>query len=323
MARQGRSRVPGFPSGAGRRWAIAGIIAFVIVDLVLVGWAMSSVHATQSGEKTLPSPSAAHTTTPRPTPRATTTPQAAVPNAVAPTRVLAALDDTVAWRATTGACPATPATLEHTSDGGATWKPSDAAGPTGASSVLRITVASSTEAAAITLDKTNCAPQYIRTYVSGDNWATYSDQLGGSWYLEPATPTAVHAPNGDVTAPCGAMVGLAAKDASNAAVLCADHTVYRTTNAGTSWGKPLAVTGAVALTATTNGYATAATDISGCAGVTVSNFDGATGGATSTGCFATATPQPGTVAMASGGSTMWLWAGDALVRSSDGGSTWH
>ena len=160
--------------------------------------------------------------------------------------------------------------------------------------MLRITVASSTEAAAITLDKTNCAPQYIRTYVSGDNWATYSDQLGGSWYLKPETPTSVHSPNGDVAAPCGAMVGLAVKDASNAAVLCADHTVYRTSNAGASWGKQLAVTGAVALAATTNGYAAAAADVSGCAGVVVSNFDGTTGAPTPAGCFATATPQPGT-----------------------------
>lgn len=323
MARQARGRAPGLPSSVGRRWAIGGIITFVIVDLVLIGWAMSSVNATQSGPKSAPATSSAHTTTPRPTPAATATPQAAIPNAVAPTRVLAALDDRVAWRATTGACPATPATLEHTSDGGATWKPSDAAGPTGASTVLRVTVASSTEAAAITLDSSNCAPQYIRTYVSGDNWATYSDQLMGSWYIEPATPTAVHSPNGDVTAPCGAMVGLAVKDPSNAAVLCADHTVYRTTDAGKSWGKPLAVPGAVALGATASGYATAATDVSGCAGVAVSNFDEATGGPTQAGCFATSVPQPGTVAVASGGSTLWLWAGDALVRSSDGGSTWH
>ena len=138
MARQTRGRAPGFPPGGGRRWAFAGLIAFVIVDLVLVGWAMSSVHATPSGTKDVSSTSATHSTTPRPTPTATTTPQAAIPNAVAPTRVLAALNDTVAWRATTGACPATPATLEHTSDGGATWKSSDAAGPTGASTVLRI-----------------------------------------------------------------------------------------------------------------------------------------------------------------------------------------
>jgi hypothetical protein len=133
----------------------------------------------------------------------------------------------------------------------------------------------------------------------------------------------VHSPKGDVTAPCGSMVGLAAKDASNAAVLCADHGIYRTSDAGVSWSGPLIVIGSVALTATAEGYATAATSLAGCAGIAVSRFDAAVGGATLAGCLATSTPQPGTVAVASGGSTLWLWAGDLLARSSDGGSTWH
>jgi hypothetical protein len=314
--------LPGIGLGGGKRWAIVGVAAFVVVDALLVGWAVASVRATPAAKEASSVPTVPPTT-PRPTPTATVTPQAAIPNAVAPSRMLAALNDTVAWRAVTGACPATRATLEHTSDGGASWKQSDAAGPTGASSILRITVASTTDAAAITLDGKNCTPQYIGTYVSGDNWATYPAQLGGSWYLEPAAPTAMHSPKGDVTAPCGAMVGLAAKDASNAAVLCADHTVYRTSDAGASWGKPLAVTGSVALAATADGYVAAATTVPGCAGVAVSHFDAASGGATPSGCFATATPQPGTVAVASGASTLWLWAGDAFVRSSDGGSTWR
>ncbi|WP_460578591.1 beta propeller repeat protein [Humibacter ginsengisoli] len=322
MARTRRTSVPGRMYGPGRTWAIAGLIVFVVVDVLLVAWALASVNASPKARKDPATAVATNASTPRPTPTATKT-QAAIPNAVAPTRVLSALDDQVAWRATTGACPATAAGLEHTTDGGGTWQPADAGSLSGASSVLRITVASNTEAAAITLDKPSCAVQYMRTYVAGANWATYNDQLTGSWYLDPSSPTTVHSPQGNVPAPCPSMVGLAVRDASSAAVLCANHTVYRTSNAGAGWGAPLAVPGAVAVTAFANGYATAAGDIEGCAGVSVSSLDSGNGAATTSGCFATAAPQPGAVAMASGGSTLWLWAGDALARSSDGGASWH
>ena len=322
MPRMRRVGAPGRLQGPGRTWAIVGLIAFVVADVILVAWAVASVHASPKAPKDPAPVTATATSDPRPSATSTKT-QVAIPNAVAPTRTMAALDDQVAWRSTTGACPATPAALEHTTDGGATWQPADAGSLSSASSVLRITVASSTEAAAITLDKQSCAVQYIRTYIAGGNWATYNDQLSGSWYLDPSSPTAVHSPQGSVTAPCPTMVGLAVRDASSAAVLCADHTVYRTSDAGASWGTPLAVSGAVALTASADGYAAAATDVDGCAGVSIAAFDAGSGAATTSGCFATTAPQPGTVAMANGGTTLWLWAGDALVRSSDGGASWH
>ncbi|GAB3611535.1 hypothetical protein GCM10027414_36610 [Humibacter ginsengiterrae] len=322
MARMRRTGMPGVMYGPGRIWAIAGLIAFVVADAILVAWAVTSVSAAPKSPKDPPAVAATHPATETPTATATKTP-APLPAAVAPTRMLAALDDQVAWRAATGACPATPAGLELTTNGGTTWRAADAGSLSGASSVLRITVASSTQAAAITLDKQNCAVQYIRTYIAGANWATYNDQLAGSWYLDPSSPTTVHSPQGNVAAPCPTMVGLAVRDASSAAVLCADHTVYRTSNAGAAWGTPLTVPGAVAVTASASGYATAATGIEGCAGVSVSSLDAGTGAATTSGCFATAAPQPGAVAMASGGNTLWLWAGDALVRSGDGGASWH
>lgn len=322
MARMRRNGVPGVMYGPGRTWAVAGLIAFVVADVILVAWAVASVSL---APKTASHPPAAATTHPStPTHAATTTKtETPIPAAVPPTRVLAALDDQVAWRAATGTCPATPAGLEHTTDGGATWQTSDAGSLADASSVLRITVASSTEAAAITLAKQNCAVQYIRTYIAGGNWAVYNDQLAGSWYLDPSSTTSVHSPQGTVAAPCASIVGLAVRDASSAAVLCADHTLYRTSNAGAAWSTPLTVPGAVAVTASVNGYATTATGIEGCAGVSVAALDAGTGAATTSGCFTTLAPQPGAVAMASGGSTLWLWAGDALVRSGDGGATWH
>jgi hypothetical protein len=311
-----------------RRWIVIGIAAFVVVDILLIVWALTAVRAPHSNEDpaatSTPAPTASSTPTARPTATVTPTPTPAVqPAAVQPTRIIAALDANTAWRAATGPCPATPGTLEGTSDGGASWKASDAAGPAGASAVIRLSVQSATQTDAVALAAAGCAPEFIRTYVSGDNWATYPDQLAGTWYLNPANAAVLHTPQGDRPAPCGEAVGLAPRDATTAAVLCTDHSVYRTTDAGVTWGAATVVAGAVAISSAGTVYAAAAAGIPACAGVSMAVLDAAQSPPTTTGCFVTATPTAGAVALADGAGTLWLWAGDALARSGDQGASWH
>jgi hypothetical protein len=309
-----------------RRWALLGLAAFLLVDVLLVVWAVTAVRAPQSEGDPV------HTSSSRPTPKAsvTSTPtpvvtptQTAQPNAVPATRVLAALDANTAWRAQTGACPATAASPELTTDGGANWKQSDASGPTGASSILTITVVSNTQADAVALAAQGCSPEFIRTYVSGDNWAAYPTQLAGTWYANPASANSVHSPTGDKTAPCPTVVGLAPQDGTNAAVLCADHSVFRTADAGATWGTAVKVSGAVAIGASGAGYAVAATGDAACAGIAIANLDATTSPGTNVGCFTAASPAPGTVVLAGGGGTLWMWAGDTVARSSNGGASWQ
>jgi hypothetical protein len=310
-----------------RHLAIAGVIAFVLVDIILVVWALVAVRtpphdpapASVTSSTSTQTPSA----TPKPTPSATPTPtNTPAADAVAPTRVLAALDGSTAWRASTGPCPATTASPQITTDGGANWKPTDAAGPTGASSILRISVESAKQASAITLASQGCTPEYIRTYVAGDNWATYPDQLAGSWYVDASKRSVVHTPNGDVQAPCPTVIDVAVRDSANAAVLCANHVVHATGNGGAAWGPAVAVAGSVAISPAGNGYLLAVTDRQGCAGIATTSFDGGTGLAAG-GCATSAKPPAGAVALANGGSTVWLWSGDTVVKSTDGGVTWR
>ena len=327
MAAAAKKRDPSSPATVTRRHlAIAGVIAFVVVDLILVAWALVAVR-TPPHDPAPPATSSTSTqtpsATPKPTPSATPTPTSTpAAAAVAPTRVLAALDGSTAWRASTGPCPATPASPQITTDGGTNWKPTDAAGPTGSSSILRISVQSATQASAITLASQGCTPEYIRTYVAGDNWAAYPDQLAGSWYVDAAKRGVVHTPTGDVQAPCATVIDVAVRDPANAAVLCANHDVHATGNGGAAWGPAVPVAGAVAISTAGNGYVLAVTDRQGCAGTATTSFDG--GRALAAGGCATTTKAPaGGVSIANGGSTLWMWSADTVVKSSDGGVTWH
>ncbi|MFF1571165.1 hypothetical protein ACFVWR_00330 [Leifsonia sp. NPDC058292] len=309
-----------------RSWAVVGVIALVIIDIVLVVWAITAVRSPDRAAASGSNVRTVASATPSPTPTPTATPDQTVApaeDAVAPTRLLAALDASTAWRAQAGACPATAATAEHTADGGATWIPSDAVGPTGGSALVALTVQSARQASAVALSASGCAPEFIRTYVAGDNWAAYADQLGGSWYFEGSKAGVAHAPGGDVATPCAAIVGLAVRDASNAAVLCANHDAHRTSDGGANWSAATNATGAVAITANDAGYTLAVTAAPDCAGVATVTVDAASGQTTPGGCATTAPPAAGSVTIAAGSGTVWVWAGDAVVKSGDGGKTWQ
>ena len=116
---------------------------------------------------------------------------------------------------------------------------------------------------------------------------------------------------------------LASRDETSAAVLCSDHTVFRTTDAGSTWGSSVAVPGSVALASSGNAYAIAVTGQPSCAGVEIATVDSGASPATAAGCAQVPTPAAGTVTVADGGGTLWLWAGDAFVRSDDAAATWY
>ena len=140
--------------------------------------------------------------------------------------------------------------------------------------------------------------------------------------MNPTNRANVHSPQGDRAAPCPSIVDLASRDDTSAAVLCSDHTVFRTTDAGSTWGPSVAVPGSVALASSGNGYANAATEPPSCASVEIATVDSGASPATAEGCAQVPTPAAGTVTVADGGGTLWLWAGHAFVRSDDAEVTW-
>ena len=328
--------------------AYSAIGLFLLIDAVLITSALTStsvdaaIDASSEPAATasaFPVPSATPTTSPVPTAAPAVLPQPA-------TRLLSAVSATAAWRASTGSCRASAAP-ELSTDSGSSWTATDATGPSGVTALQSIAAQSESVAEFIGLDE-NCAPQFVKTFVAGDNYSSYPDELDDAWYVDPADRAAVHGPDGLASAPCDAVVALAASpaDADSAAVLCADARIFATTDAAASWSAPLAVPGVLTLTATDLGYiALAAGDPAAssmdsasvaCLGlsvVDVSVIDPATNpaaetaalSASTTGCYATdeaPAELAATIAVASADDTLWLWIGDLTLRSTDAGQSW-
>jgi hypothetical protein len=302
------------------------IAVFLLADIGLIGLALASSRSANTASKPGPiptfvatAPASAAAVKPTPTPSPTATSPAAVP-----TRILSAFNASTAWRATTGVCPATAASPQISTDSGATWKTMDATGATKVTALQRIIVGSAASATMIGFSQVGCAPELVKTFVSGRNFASYPKELASAWYVNPATRGSVHSPSGDRPAPCSTVVAIAPTDTTSAAVLCADHTVYATVDSAVSWSRPILVLGANNLALSTQGYlATAAAD-SRCAGVRLVSLAGNPLATTTTACVPLATAPPAdqmAVSQASG--TLWVWAGDSLKRSSDGGATWQ
>jgi hypothetical protein len=318
--------------GARRRPLLIVLVSlFLLADVFLVGWALKGARAPATSavaETTAPYTGASiePQVSASPTPSSSALPDAGdtITTAVSPLRVLAAFDGTTAWRTATGACPATPALPQVTTDSGATWKTTDATTSTKIAAVQNLVATSKTALEVVGLSIADCGPAFAKTFVSGDNYAAYPEQLGAKWYVDPATPSQVHAPTGQVAAPCAAVVSLAANSTTSAVALCADNQIFLTTNQAKTWSAAATVAGAVNVALSRTGYLVAAVGNPECAGVQI--FASA-GGATpnATGCFATdiATENLiGNVGIASAAGTLWLWVGDSIGRSTDAGATW-
>ena len=308
---------------ARRRWLIGGLAVFLLFDAGLVFFALTATKPASSAgtviEPVETDPSAAEPAEIEPP---VVEPVETTPT-VTPTRLLTALDASTAWRASSGACPSTSADPELTTDSGTTWESFDASIETDASSILAMTVVDDTEVSLVTLDLADCAPQLVSTFVAGNQWKAYPERAAAAWYVDPSTPDTVHSPSGDAVAPCATVTTFAATDDSSAAVLCTDATVFTTQDAGETWSAPTSVPGAAALAASTDGYQVAVSNPISCVGASLVKVseDGvldATSGACLTG---TVNSGETAVSVAEDG-TIWLWAGDAFARSTDGGASW-
>ena len=240
---------------------------------------------------------------------------------VVPTRVIAALDAASAVRAHSTACPA-PSTIEATSDSGATWQPSEVGTIAG---VQRIVVDADAFVSLIGLGVAGCAPAYERSFTGGTAWESAPDELGASWFVDPANRAGIHAPAGDVAAPCAAAVQVAVTDEISAGVLCDDGSVHATVDGGASWTSSAPVPGAAAIGAGGEGYRVAVIDQNGCVGaqvVDVTVADGAAQVGAPGACLEARVPAGGVAVDTGGDGSVWVWAGDRIGRSADGGISW-
>lgn len=307
-----------------KRLLVAGLVAFLLVDAALVAYALAP---REGGEAETPEPvnSSQSEATPTPENTASTSPEVVT---VAPTRILAALDGSIAWRAITGPCGA-PALPELTTDSGVTWRSTDVTGATGVTSLQRITVESEQFASMIGQDQNDCSAALVRTFVGGDDYEEYSAALNDEWYVNPTDMAIVHSPNGDFAAPCANVASLASLSGARAAVLCMDGALYATANGADTWNPVSEFAGAMTLGTSGDGYVVASVGVEACAGVSVGSFTDVNFSSVSMSPSACVPNQQaagtlaGQIALAEGSGTVWLWAGDSLARSTDGGISWE
>jgi hypothetical protein len=307
------------PQGHGlpRRGWIVAIGLFLVLDIALVALALNGNRSpTAAGELALESPGLSAVPSESGAPAPTVAPTAAVPQ-----RLLAAINADVAWRGVVGSCPDGQSELEYTVDGGESWEVVDPAGTTDANTLVRLVPASSTEAHVVTLDD-ECSPQLLRTFVAGEAWEDYTSSLGSYWYVGPADRANVHSPYGTIPGPCGSVVAVAPRSSSEALVLCADQALFETRDAGAEWSTAISVSGAVAIDASNGGYVVAVAAQADCAGVSVVALtDGLPSAAL--GCSGDGSPDGQTSLAVADDDTLWLWAGEHFLRSTDGGETWN
>ncbi|GAB3618038.1 hypothetical protein GCM10027416_25950 [Okibacterium endophyticum] len=292
-----------------RTWAIVGVVVFLALDAVLVGLALSSTrsHVDPGAPPTYDLPAA----TPAETSDATE-PAQPVPAVAAAPRMLAAANETVAWRATPGDCGAELATIETTADGGATWQAFTTTDDD-VRQLLQLNASSDTLVSLVGAAGDACAVGGFRSFTGGRFWEPSEADLASASYLDPADPTVIRTPGGPVTAPCESVHQVVS--AAESAVLC-DNQVFVFTNG--AW-QPREVPGALAISASAAGIAAAVFGSAGCAGVEIQSVTAA--GVTPIGCLADETaPEAVTISQTDG--TVWLWSGDRSYVSTDGGVSW-
>ncbi len=223
------------------------------------------------------------------------------------------------WRANVGDC-STPSVIERSRDGGKTWRRVQ---KPGLAPLTRLKVLA-TDTFFVVGGDSDCKAAYSISYVSGDQWERRDSALGNVWYLTPQNRNEVKAAGGRRSRPCGDhLVDLASIGLQRAAVLCGDDSVLATTDAGKNWADRGTLAGAAALGTSGNDYLAASIGAS-CSGVAVTRFDGQSDLQADSGvCVSAATgAKPGEVALDGSGNTVWLWSGDRVLTSADGGKTW-
>ncbi|MBD3783133.1 MAG: hypothetical protein IE926_09295 [Micrococcales bacterium] len=298
----------------------AGLVAFLVLDLVLVVLALRSVTrpadsatavpAASSTPSATPSPTSSATGSASPTPSGTPSATATATPEVAPAaRLLVSGGGTVLWGMDVGTCER-PGRVHVSRDGGATWQSHDAPGGT-----IRVRATSAQDAFVVGADS-RCR---FRLWNTSDGGGTWSDPRSAvaAWGRDADDATSLHRPGGDPVTPCASgadLVDLVGLQETSAVVACSDGRLLRTTDGGSSWGSILQRDGLAALSFSDTGSGVFAVVTPDCAGVQLTRLtDGAPG---TPRCVEEARPRAGQVSLAVGPKTVWLVAGDTVLRSS-------
>jgi hypothetical protein len=289
-------------------WVAVVVVVLVVIDIALVMLALGRT-APNAGDPAGPIPTFSSS------PRASTSPTpSASAQAAGTRRFLSAVDGKEAWRATGETCGGAAPTLEHTVDAGATWVPV-ALGPD-VSSLLAIR-ASSTDLKILAGIGADCTTTVRASADDGMTWTAANPGDAGAG----VSTAGVVLAGGVIDAPCSDPIE-AYQGKMTSVVICDGQVEWRS---GEGAWVDVPISGVRSIADAGNEYTLARINTPGCDGVQIESMTavGVTSGTSTTpiGCDADAAAS-GPVSLDRVGDDVWLWAGDSVSVSADGGATW-
>lgn len=303
-----------------RTLALIGLALFLVADVILVGLALTANGRSTDEPTQRPIPTFGGTPSATASPEVTEEPAAAEPTE----RFIAAGSATVLWRATQGTCEA-PAVVERSEDAGVTWAVMPTAQAFDLRVVYALTATSEDEVQLVGSAGADCAVGGFSSTDAGDTWNSSPELLSTVAHQTPAAAdgsSAVVLAGQTVAAPCP---GVEAMAAGSERTVAACSAVLAEWDATTGTWSAIPFAGIHALDVQAEQIVFAARGVPGCAGLGVLRVSGATltsaSSTESIGCVSDA-DLAAPAALASTDGASWLWVGDAMFTTSDGGATW-
>lgn len=222
-------------------------------------------------------------------------------------RLVAATSRTTAWLADVGSCDS-PGSVHVTRTGGDDWSTQRSPG-----SVIRVRPTDGSAAFVVGGD----ADCDARVWYTGDAGAEWSEPQSAenAWGRDPQVPHRILRPGGVPVSPCDGrpVLDLAVLPDGIATALCENGALRSTSDRGASWMDVLARDGLLAVSLTAPGEGALAGKEDGCPGIVVYRLVGRT---LADGlCLTDVVASPGHVAISLSGPTVWLVAGNDVLRA--------
>jgi hypothetical protein len=239
-------------------------------------------------------------------------------------RFLSAASALFAIRAEAGDCGRLAPELAVTEDQGLNWAPLTLPAEYEIGQVLSVEAVDANQIDLIVLAGANCDVNVLTSFTGGQFWEFYPERLTEASYFDPKFPTEVTIQGAAVPSPCEIPRQLAA-EGDEIALRCDDFVAVF--DLGTrQWGgiSPLNAR-SIAWDANRPGFVAAALDPADeCPTVPIVRFptDGSALGGVNAVCAPAEQSQLAEMALEFSGGILWLWVGDGVLTSADGGATW-
>lgn len=295
-------------------FTVIGVILFILIDVVLIAFAIMRVASAESGGfGPIPSfaiPDAPTTPTPEPT-----GPPAAV---ASQNRYLATVDGVTLWRSSLGSCDGPDAVIEYSTNGGASWTVLVTT-EMRARQVLALEVIDEDTIWVVARAGDSCGVSGFASFTAGEFWEPRPEAVSILRYLDRESPDVVHVLGQAIPAPCDTPYHSQSRDGGTN-VVCPDLVAEWTGSA--SWAS-LEVPGLLSATPTPGYQTLAVWGAEGCDGVSIQVVPSPLGieEPVRAGCIPAET-QPLEIALARIGNSMWAWIDGEFRASGDGGASW-